>query len=127
MEVNRPNRQTRRRGGKNDTVDAEAAARAALNGEATAAPKSHDGIVESIRAIRIAFCSTRNTRTRIANQLRDLIVCAPDQLRRDLEDLDTPARVQRAARLPARRSHRPDRGHQGGDAGPGPPVPGAHR
>ncbi|MGH9119973.1 MAG: IS110 family transposase [Acidimicrobiales bacterium] len=99
VDVNRPNRQTRRRRGKNDTVDAEAAARAALNGEATAAPKTHDGIVESIRALRVAFCSTRNTRTRIANQLRDLVVCAPDQLRRDLEGLDTPARVERAARF----------------------------
>lgn len=99
VDVNRPNRQARRRRGKSDTVDAEAAARAALNGEATAAPKSHDGVVESIRALRIAFCSTRNTRTRIANQLRDLVICAPDQLRRDLETLDTPARVERAARF----------------------------
>jgi len=99
LEVNRPNRQTRRQRGKNDTVDAEAAARAALNGEATAAPKSGDGIVESIRAIRVAFCSTRNARTRVSNQLRDLIVCAPDQLRRDLEDLDGPARAERAARF----------------------------
>jgi transposase len=99
VDVNRPNRQNRRRRGKNDTVDAEAAARAALNGDATAAPKTHDGIVESIRALRIAFCSTRNTRTRIANQLRDLVICAPDQLRRDLEMFDTPARVERAARF----------------------------
>ena len=36
VEVNRPNRQLRRRRGKDDTTDAEAAARAALNGEATA-------------------------------------------------------------------------------------------
>lgn len=99
VEVNRPNRQTRRRRGKSDTVDAEAAARAALNGDATATPKSHNGVVESIRALRVVFCSTRNARTRIANQLRDLIVCAPDQLRHDLEALNTPARVQRAARF----------------------------
>lgn len=33
VEVNRPNRQNRRRRGKSDTVDAEAAARAVLNGE----------------------------------------------------------------------------------------------
>jgi transposase len=97
VEVNRPNRQARRRRGKNDTVDAEAAARAALNGDATAIPKTHDGAVESIRAIRVAFTSTRNARTRIANQLRDLVVCAPDQLRRDLEPLDTDARAERAA------------------------------
>ncbi len=90
VEVNRPNRQARRRRGKNDTVDAEAAARAALNGEATGVPKAADGMVESIRAIRVAFCSTRNTRTRVANQLGGLIVCAPDQLRRDLEGLEAP-------------------------------------
>ncbi len=36
VDVNRPNRQMRRRRGKTDTVDAEAAARAALNGSAPA-------------------------------------------------------------------------------------------
>ena len=35
VEVNRPNRQLRRQRGKSDTVDAESAARSALNGEAT--------------------------------------------------------------------------------------------
>jgi transposase len=35
VEVNRTNRQMRRRRGKSDTVDAEAAARAALTGERT--------------------------------------------------------------------------------------------
>ena len=39
VEVIRPNRQVRRRRGKSDTVDAEAAARAALSGDAAAAPK----------------------------------------------------------------------------------------
>ena len=53
VEVNRPNRQLRRRLGKTDAADAEAAARAALNGEATALPKSADGLVESIRMLRV--------------------------------------------------------------------------
>ncbi|HWJ96650.1 MAG TPA: IS110 family transposase [Acidimicrobiales bacterium] len=99
VEVNRPNRQLRRRRGKSDTVDAEAAARAVLNGEATSVPKAADGIVEAIRALRIVFCSTRNHRTRIANQIRDLLVTAPDQLREALEPLDTDERVARAARF----------------------------
>ena len=47
VEVNRPNRQLRRRFGKTDTTDAQAAARAALNGEATAVPKSGDGPIEA--------------------------------------------------------------------------------
>ena len=99
VEVNRPNRQLRRRRGKNDTVDAEAAARAVLNGEATSVPKAADGIVEAIRALRMVFCSTRNHRTRIANQIRDLLVTAPDPLREALEPLDTDHRVARAARF----------------------------
>ncbi len=52
VEVNRPNRQVRRRRGKSDTVDAEAAARAAVNGEATVVPKGNDGIIETIRVTR---------------------------------------------------------------------------
>lgn len=99
VEVNRPNRQTRRRRGKNDTVDAEAAARAALNGEASARPKTHDGIVESIRVLRIAFTSSRNTRTKVMNQIHALVVCAPDGLRRDLEHLTNTALVERCARF----------------------------
>jgi len=99
VEVNRPNRQLRRRRGKSDTVDAEAAARAVLNGEATSVPKAADGIVEAIRALRVVFCSTRNARTRIANQIRDLLVTAPDQLRETLEPLDTDERVASAARF----------------------------
>lgn len=99
VEVNRPNRQMRRRRGKSDTVDAEAAARAVLNGEATSVPKAADGIVEAIRALRMVFCSTRNTRTRIANQIRDLLVTSPAPLREALEPLDTDNRVAQAARF----------------------------
>ena len=98
VEVIRPNRQMRRRRGKSDTVDAEAAARAALSGDATTAPKGNDGIVESIRALRVALCSTRSHRTRIANQIRDLINTAPESLRCGLEPLTTSQRVQRCAR-----------------------------
>ena len=99
LEVNRPNRQMRRRRGKNDTVDAEAAARAALNGDAQGRPKSQDGLVESIRVLRIAFCSARDARTRIALQIRDLVLTAPDPLRRALEPLETRDRVAKAARF----------------------------
>jgi transposase len=77
VEVNRPNRQMRRRRGKSDPIDAESAARSALNGEATIVPKDHDDLVESIRVLRVAFCSARDTRTRLALQIRDIIVTAP--------------------------------------------------
>jgi len=93
VEVNRPNRQARRRRGKSDTADAEAAARAALNGEATVAPKTKAGVVESIRVLRVAFTSARRARTQVALQIRDLIVTAPDELRAMLGSLSTAERV----------------------------------
>ena len=99
VEVNRPNRTMRRRRGKSDTVDAEAAARAALNGEASVTPKAEDGIVESIRVLRVAFTSARNSRTRVALQIRDLIITAPDELRETLGTLSTAQRVARCARF----------------------------
>ncbi|WP_420621726.1 transposase [Candidatus Poriferisodalis sp.] len=99
VEVNRPNRQMRRRRGKSDVVDAEAAARAALSGDAATAPKGNDGIIEAIRAIRVVLCSTRAHRTRISNQIRDLIVTAPDRLRSALEPLTTAQRAARCARF----------------------------
>ena len=99
VEVNRTNRQMRRRRGKSDTVDSEAAARAALNGEATVAPKAHDGIVESIRALRMAFTSARNSRSRVSNQIRDLVLTAPHPLREVLGPLTCSERVERCARF----------------------------
>jgi transposase len=99
VEVNRPNRQARRRRGKSDTIDAEAAARAAVNGEAVVTPKSQGSVVESIRVLRVAFTSARNSRTRVALQIRDLIVTAPDQLRMVLGPLSTAERVARCARF----------------------------
>lgn len=99
VEVNRPNRQMRRRRGKSDTVDAEAAARAALNGEAAVVPKAQVSIVESIRVHRVAFVSARSHRTQVALQIRDLIVTSPDELRAVLGPLTTEERVARCARF----------------------------
>ena len=54
IEVDRPNRQTRRTKGKSDPADAVEAARAVLSGQCTGAPKSRDGNVEAIRALLVA-------------------------------------------------------------------------
>jgi transposase len=87
IEVNRPNRQVRRRYGKTDVVDAIAAARAVINGEATGRPKSHDGGVEALRALKIVHRSAHKSRTQALNQIRDLITTAPDELRGELRSL----------------------------------------
>ena len=55
IEVNRPPRGGERRHlGKSDSIDAEQAARAAVAGGATAAPKWGEGTVEAIRLIKLA-------------------------------------------------------------------------
>ncbi|WP_369126551.1 IS110 family transposase [Dankookia rubra] len=63
LEVNRPDRSARRRNGKDDMLDAEAAARAVLAGQATAEPKAGTSSVEMIRHIRIARDAAVKART----------------------------------------------------------------
>ena len=98
-EVIRPNRQARRRRGKSDAADAIAAALAALNGEASGRPKSHDGAVESIRSLQVARRGAVKARPQAGNQLRDLIITAPEILREKLTGLPAADRVKLAARF----------------------------
>jgi transposase len=51
IEVNQPDKATRRQRGKTDTLDAEAAARAVLSGRASATAKAGDGPVEMLRGV----------------------------------------------------------------------------
>ena len=88
VEVNRPNRQVRRRHGKSDTVDAIAAARAVISGQATVIPKTHDGSVEALRALQIVHRSAMKSRTQALNQLHALVVTAPEAIRAPLRGLN---------------------------------------
>lgn len=99
VEVNRPDRQLRRRQGKTDTIDAEAAARSALNGQASGLAKSHDGIVESIRLHRLTLTTLRKSRTALINTLRSVLVTAPTAIRDEFEPLAPAALFLRCARL----------------------------
>ena len=76
IEVTRRNRQTRRQHGKTDVIDAIAAARAVLSGEATATPKTHDGPVEALRALKVVQRSANKARTQAPDQLRALVATA---------------------------------------------------
>lgn len=84
IEVDRPNRQLRRRAGKSDVVDAVEAARGALSGRASGIAKTADGNAEAIRALLIAKRSARDTRIMCLNQIRHLGFTAPDELRERL-------------------------------------------
>jgi hypothetical protein len=54
IEVNRPDRRSRRVRGKSDPLHAESAARRALAGEDQVTPKDTTTIVEATRVLRIA-------------------------------------------------------------------------
>jgi len=81
IEICRPNRQMRRRRGKSDLLDAEAAARAVLAERDGVTPKSADGPVEAMRALRVARSSAIKARDQATNQLHALIVTAPQDAR----------------------------------------------
>ena len=87
IEVARPNRQVRRRFGKTDVIDAIAAARAVQSGEATATPKTHDGPVEALRALKAVRRSANKARTQALNQIHQLLVTAPEDLRARVQHL----------------------------------------
>jgi len=97
VEVNRPNRQHRRRFGKQDTADAEAAARALQANTATGEPKSADGPAEMVRTLHVVRRSALKARTQAANQLRALLLTAPEELRAQLRGLSTAKLVATAA------------------------------
>ena len=98
VEVIRANRQVRRRRGKSDPVDAEAAARAALSHEADGKPKSADGLVEAIRMIRLARVSAVKARTQAANQIHALVTSGPERLRSRVKGLSVLRLAARARR-----------------------------
>lgn len=99
IEVTRVARIGRRHLGKNDTRDAESAARSVLAGTATAQPKDRDGIVESIRVLRNARAGAIKARTQAILHLKQLVVTAPDELREALDGLTNKQLVDRGARM----------------------------
>jgi transposase len=99
VEVDRPNRQARRRAGKSDPLDAIEAARAALSGRARGAAKSRDGNVEAIRALVVAKRSARSAKIQTLNQIRHLSFTAPEELRQRLAGVSRHQLAARAAAL----------------------------
>jgi transposase len=87
VEVDRPDRKTRRFAGKSDPLDAEAAARTALAGVRTGTPKDRSGAVEALRTLRVARRSAVDQRADCQRRIKSLIVTAPEALRAQLRGL----------------------------------------
>ena len=97
VEVNRPDRADRRRNGKSDPIDAYAAARAALSGRASSAPK--DETVIGLRAVHNAARSTVKARTAAMNQIGHILISAPEAIRARYRALRGKPLVDALARL----------------------------
>ena len=108
IEVDRPNRKTRRFQGKSDPIDAIAAAKTALAGERTGTPKQRDGRVEALSNLRVARRSAMDQCADTQRQIKTLIVTAPEELR------------ARLRRLGVNQSFTP--GRTCGPTGPTPPL-----
>lgn len=104
-EVNRPNRFDRRLRGKSDPFDAYSAAEAVLSGRASAAPKGGDGLVESLRVLRTSRSSALTARTATINQIKGMLITAPEELRSRYRGMsNTKLIAALAASRPTRRS-----------------------
>ncbi|GGO97369.1 IS110 family transposase [Wenjunlia tyrosinilytica] len=98
VEVDRPDRKAMRDHGKSDPIDAYGAATAVLSGRAAGTPKTRNGTVEAIRALRVVRKSAVKARTQTINQIRTLIVTAPSEVRDKLRGLSTPELTDTLAR-----------------------------
>jgi transposase len=110
IEVDRPDRKTRRFQGKSDPIDAIQAAKTALAGERTGVPKQRDGRVEALRNLRVARRSAIDQRADTQRQIKTLIVTAADDLRAQLRHLSITKLVATCANL------RPERADAGSPA-----------
>ncbi|MFJ3763024.1 transposase [Streptomyces sp. NPDC090080] len=101
IEVNQPDRATRRKRGKTDAVDAEAAARSVLSGRADVTPKTGEGPAADMRVLRLAKESAVKARTQAKNQLKAVLLGIDPELRESLSRLSNSALIAHCAELPS--------------------------
>src|SRR5690606_21327917 len=104
IEVDRPDRKTRRFQGKSDPIDAVQAAKTALAGERTGVPKQRDGRIEALRNLRVARRSAVDQRADSQRRIKTLIVTAPRDLRDRLRGLGVQDLIHTCATLRAART-----------------------
>lgn len=87
LEVTAPDKLDRRRRGKNDDFDAESAAHAVFARRHTVTPRSRDGMVESLRVLRVCRKTAIQARRIALQMIQMTIVCAPDKIRDPLRSM----------------------------------------
>jgi transposase len=101
VEVGRPKRPPRRTGAKSDALDAVRAAREALAQDYLLAPRRR-GDREALRVLLATHHSACVAKVSATNQLKALIVGAPEEPRAELRGLATKRQITGCARLRAR-------------------------
>jgi hypothetical protein len=97
VEAGRPQRASRRPGGKSDPADARLAVRTALAAAHHAQPR-RDGDREALRILLVAREHANATRTAAVNVFKSLLLTGSDQLREQLRRLSTPRQTAACAR-----------------------------
>ena len=87
LEVTGPDRHDRRKRGKLDDFDAEAAAHAAFAGKRTVTPKTRDGMIEALRVLKACRKTAVQARRIALQMIGNTIVSAPDALRDTLRKM----------------------------------------
>jgi transposase len=98
VEIGRPKRPARRTGAKSDALDAIRAAREALACDHLVIPRRR-GDREALRVLLATRHSACRPKVSATNQLKALIVGAPEELRAELRGLGTKRQISRCARL----------------------------
>lgn len=107
IEMDRPARPARRDGAKSDELDAVRCAREALARTQWAQPRAH-GEREAMRLVLSTREAAVKDRTRAINQLKAVVITAPEQLRGRVRDLDGKSLLKACARLRVVSTHTED-------------------
>ena len=94
LEVTGPDRAARRARGKDDALDAVAAAEAARTGCRVQVAKDRGGGVEALRVLRTTRKTAVKCRRAALQQLHNTIVAAPDEVRDQVRDLTRMRRLR---------------------------------
>jgi len=81
LEVTVPDRQDRRRRGKDDDRDAQNAAHAAFAGQRVVTPKTRDGMIESLRVLKACRKTAVRARKVALQMIQNTNISAPDEVR----------------------------------------------
>lgn len=81
LEVTTPDKTVRRKRGKDDAIDAENAAHAAYAGIRTVTPKTRDGMIESLRVLKVCRKTAVAARRVALQMIQTQVVSAPEELR----------------------------------------------